>query len=234
MAIATPVLERKVNTKVTVPGEKQSYGYTRMTEDEIHNARIKDNFARLINPNAKVGDLFENPVEEQKQVAPAPISAPVQQVQNAQPYFVQNARANAEIFRADSKINRPVSAVAPVISNKIEEETEDERPTLTTIQYKTIDKAENKEKAVKAESVGLSKKERIIIAAFVGIMVMLFALIIINAAIISGLNADVSALQNTLQSVQGNFEVVNSQVIEAGSAENVVNWAIQNGWEFIG
>ena len=191
MAIATPVLERKVNTKVTVPGEKQSYGYTRMTEDEIHNARIKDNFARLINPNAKVGDLFENPVEEQKQVA-------------------------------------------PVISNKIEEETEDERPTLTTIQYKTIDKAENKEKAVKAESVGLSKKERIIIAAFVGIMVMLFALIIINAAIISGLNADVSALQNTLQSVQGNFEVVNSQVIEAGSAENVVNWAIQNGWEFIG
>ena len=65
-------------------------------------------------------------------------------------------------------------------------------------------------------------------------MVMLFALIIINAAIISGLNADVSALQNTLQSVQGNFEVVNSQVIEAGSAENVVNWAIQNGWEFIG
>ena len=85
MAIATPVLERKVNTKVTVPGEKQSYGYTRMTEDEIHNARIKDNFARLINPNAKVGDLFENPVEEQKQVAPAPISAPVQQVQNAQP-----------------------------------------------------------------------------------------------------------------------------------------------------
>lgn len=262
MAIA-PVLERKVNTTVTHSGENESYGYTRRTEDEIHNARIKDNWAKLISPDAKVSDIINKP-EQNAQAASAPATnasyiMPTQQILNtqrvnnnvqqandarqtndSQPYLVQNARATADIFRADSAINiarrsATLNSVSDAANAEFEEEeNENLRPTSTTIQYKTLDKYEKQTKAVKIETASLSKKEKITIASFIGIVVLLFALIIVNAVIISGLNAEVGMLENNLEAAQNIFQIISAEVAEVNSVENIIGYATENGMIFVG
>ena len=100
MAVDTPVLDR-----ITVEEERRYSIPSRMDvmAEEEHNARIKDTYARLINPNYKIEDVFKRAEDRASApaVSPAMQSAPVQE----RPYRVENARADADIFRADSAIN---------------------------------------------------------------------------------------------------------------------------------
>ena len=178
MAVATPVIERKVYTQNIENDERQH-----VSADERHNARMRDNLARLLNPEYKIKDVVASidadgsqvikaePVREQAMQqtaysqpaqAYAPAAQPAQQtyVQPAQQpaYMVRGARADADIFRADSPVNAmhattmyastpaeayaaakaqaaAISAAQPRVE---EEENEDLRPTPTTIQYQTI------------------------------------------------------------------------------------------------
>ncbi len=66
----------------------------------------------------------------------------------------------------------------------------------------------------------MTKKEKIIIAVVVSVIVALFALIIINSAIISGLNSDISSLQSSLTEVRVTYSSVNEQV--SGFANNLI------------
>ena len=187
MAVATPVIERRTYNQ-SIESEARSAG---MTADELHNARMKDNLARLLNPENKIKDVVASIDADGTQViqaAPEAVQAPERSaapsvvygadgiiarpasaVQTpaaeapayapahsaAQPvYVVKNARANADIFRADSPVNRPAQAYASTPAQAYEaaramaaanaapateeEENEDLRPTPTTIQYQTI------------------------------------------------------------------------------------------------
>ena len=216
---ATSVLERE---------ELNSPVAQKMAE-EAHNARIKRNYAMLINPDVKIDEVLGRSAEEQVQ-AQAPVADIVARVEAAsevivnKPYLVENARADAAIFRADNPVNRKVVEVQQVVAqaDDEEEENEDLRPTSTTIQYKTMGVKHSVEEG-KIENVGsekravLSKKEKIIIAVVVTVIVALLALIIVNSAIISNLNNNVSNIQSSLATIKGAYSGISDQVNEYSS-----------------
>ncbi|MDE5729425.1 MAG: hypothetical protein K2I20_04545 [Clostridia bacterium] len=231
MAYATPVLERNEVT------EERKFNYAPCMTDEEHNMRIKKNYAMLINPEMRLDDVLGRSVEEVKAAAPAEVapaapviaSAPAAPVIIEKPYRVENARADSPLFRADNPINRRIlnvqKQVAEAQPSVEEEENEDLRPTPTTIQYKTTG-VQNTVEEGKIANIGaekrtsLNKKEKIIIAVVVSVIVALFALIIINSAIISNLNNDLSSLQSSLTDVRGAYSGVDAQV--SGFASNLL------------
>lgn len=229
MSVATPVLERKADTE-----EKEylrSYRSTFMTDDERHNLLISENYAKLINPESKMSDIVikRNGNYAEKQIAAS------EEVKQQKPYLVENARADADIFRADNPINRKLFENAVNENQDIqaeEEENEDLRPTKTTIQYKTegvkrtvVDgKIEVKSEQVKRAV--LTKKDKIIIAVALTVIIALFALIIINSVVISHLNSDVSYLQSTLTNVESTYEqalAAKNAYLEEGNLFQVVS-----------
>ncbi len=219
MAVDTSVLERRApetlrnNVSFTLPTRSEYEA-----EDE-HNARIKDNYAKLINPNNKIEDIFaqsgaevaaaqtaqvEQPAQVQPVQAAQPMQTarPVQNVQTvqAEPYRVENARVDSALFRADNPINRRF--VAPVVDEaEDEEENEDLRPTAATIQYRTIDRAESAPAAKQSERFALTKKQKITAIALVAVVVALIVLIIVNSTVIANLNADIANLNNDIANI---------------------------------
>lgn len=132
--MAVAVLERDVQTlekEEATSRIKVNSGFnTRMSEDEQHNAKIGEIYARLINSDANVDEVLGRSQEAAKVSAPKDIFA--------KPYLVENARADSAIWRADSPVNRKVSEMQlQMAAADAEEENEDLRPTSTTIQYKT-------------------------------------------------------------------------------------------------
>lgn len=226
--MAVTILERNADTLQTENLRKtqlnNSYSAV-MTADEQHNSQISEVYQRLINPNAKIDDILGRaPVEEVQK--PRDIFAD-------RPYLVENARADAEIFRADSPVNRRVVDIQPQVVAELEseEENEDLRPTQTTIQYKTTGVQKTFEEG-KIENVGeekragLSKKEKIVIGAVIGVIVAMFVLIIVNSAILSGITADVSSLQASLTTVKASYAGISDEV------NSFVQNAVKNAEEF--
>jgi cell division protein FtsL len=241
MSVATPVLERKVSANENGAPQTTTNKSTAFTQEELHNSRIKDNYARLINPDYKIEDVFTPPEDIEQAMKPSPVveERPVEQKQ-AQPQtrgyeqlsFVENARADADIFRADSEINRRQAYVnnnvIPETTMTEDYESEDLRPTKTTIQYRTrkyeaenIDKDDEKKK----NDVFVNKKEKIIIATFISVVVALFVLVIVNSAIIASLNSDISALQEGLSTVKVALSGVNNDIAQIVSPENIADFA---------
>lgn len=225
MAGATPVLER-----ITEETQEEVMNVAPVqTEDEIHNSKISEIYAKLVNPETKLSDLKPAEPVKQAPVQAVLVAEPVVQ-QVAQPVvfaepesrFVDSARTGASIFRADSPINnkaavveveaQPVVAVAQVAT---EEETEDQRPTITTMQFVAENKAKEADGIVTNAStkrVSLTKHDKVVIAVVVSIIVALLALIIINSAIISGLNKDLNSLQSDLQIARNAYERVSNEI----------------------
>lgn len=296
MAVATPVIERRTYNQ-SIESEARSAG---MTADELHNARMKDNLARLLNPENKIKDVVASIDADGTQIiqaAPEAVQAPERSaapsvvygadgiiarpasaVQTpaaeapayapahsaAQPvYVVKNARANADIFRADSPVNRPAQAYASTPAQAYEaaramaaanaapateeEENEDLRPTPTTIQYQTIGAdgtviinsaartmqegevarpAEREEPA----KISLTKRDKVIIGVIVSLILAVFVLIIVNSAIISGLNSEIAAYEGMVSDVQSQYAAVAEDLEELTSYDNIYNVAIENGW----
>ena len=216
MAVATPVLERK-----TIDNDKrETLASLTQSEEEIHNARIKENYAKLINPEVGLRELVGEPVPSRQ--------APREEVK---PFLVENARADAAIFRADSAINMRAQVITPEKAQKEEVESEDLRPTQTTIQYRTIDeknKSSVKTSAKETEHV-LGKREKVIIAVFVSVVVALFALVIINSIIIANLNSDLAVIEQGITSARAALQNVNSQITEITSPENILQFARNHG-----
>lgn len=296
MAVATPVIERRTYNQ-SIESEARSAG---MTADELHNARMKDNLARLLNPENKIKDVVASIDADGTQViqaAPEAVQAPERSIapsvvygadgiiarpasavqtpaaespayapahSAAQPvYVVKNARANADIFRADSPVNRPAQAYAATPAQAYEaaramaaanaapateeEENEDLRPTPTTIQYQTIGAdgtviinsaartmqegeiarpAEREEPA----KISLTKRDKVIIGVIVSLILAVFVLIIVNSAIISGLNSEIAAYEGMVSDVQSQYAAVAEDLEELTSYDNIYNVAIENGW----
>lgn len=296
MAVATPVIERRTYNQ-SIESEARSAG---MTADELHNARMKDNLARLLNPENKIKDVVASIDADGTQViqaAPEAVQAPERSaapsvvygadgiiarpasaVQTpaaeapayapahsaAQPvYVVKNARANADIFRADSPVNRPAQAYASTPAQAYEaaramaaanaapateeEENEDLRPTPTTIQYQTIgadgtviinsaartmQEGEISRPAEREEpaKISLTKRDKVIIGVIVSLILAVFVLIIVNSAIISGLNSEIAAYEGMVSDVQSQYAAVAEDLEELTSYDNIYNVAIENGW----
>lgn len=226
MAVATPELERE-------------------RQDQIHNDRIREIYARLIMPETKMSDIRAAAPVQQAYVQPTQISEtaqqairveehveqvmPVQQVAQAaaptqyESRFVEGARTSEALFRADSAINRQTAYVQAeaqpvVVAQPIEEESEDERPTLTTMQYTARNQAVEVQSEVEhtqfKSHISLSKRDKVVIAVVVSIIVALFAMIIVNSAIISNLNSDLNSLQTSLNTARGEYQRVTDEIAD--------------------
>lgn len=234
MSVASPVLERKINTEAESDYRKEIYGDVLLSDDEKHNSKISSNYAKLINPECKLHDIIAREAEPVKTREPL-FTTVRREEKSEKPYLVENARADSDIFRADSAVNRKPEANVIVSSAATEEEeNEDLRPTPTTIQYRTAGvKTGVEEGKIENSASGkrLSKKEKIVIAAIVSIVIALFALIIINSAIISNVSSDISSLQSSLDSAKTTYaEIVGErQEYLANLQDTVDNFAIANG-----
>lgn len=216
MAVATPVLER--NTADTE--KRETLASLTQSAEEIHNARIKENYAKLINPEVGLRELVSEPVPSRQTSR-----------DEIKPYLVENARADAAIFRADSPINMRAQVIAPEKAQSEEDESEDLRPTQTTIQYRTVDeknKSTVKINAYENEHV-LGKREKVIIAVFVSVVVALFTLVIVNSIIIANLNSDLAAIEQGINSARVALQNVNSQITDLTSSENILQFAQNHG-----
>ncbi len=247
MAVATPIIERKISRQVS-----ENAG---MTADELHNARMGNNLARLLNPEYKIKDIVASiDAEGSDVVAAAP--AAEQQVQSTAParqydngiiarrapaqevYTVKNARADADIFRADSAVNR-ISAQAPA-----EEENEDLRPTPTTIQYQTISadgtaiagrsramhEGEISRTADEGKSIRLTKRDKIVLGVIVGLILAVFVLIIVNSAVISNLNSDIEYFEGRVEGARAAQSQVAAELEELTSDDHILEVAEDMGW----
>ena len=218
MAVATPILERTIEET----REEVQFNYaSQQRADEIHNSKIRDIYAQLINPETKLSDLRSTPEEQ---------SAPVQAVAAAQIetpavseeiYLVDNARADSDIFRADSIINRRANAIPEIDMDMAkaflrDEENEDLMPTRTTMQYTTIAKKKDEEGTIAntgaEKRISLTKRDKIIVGVVVAVIVALFVLIVVNSAIISGVNSDLGSLQSSLDSARAAYYSVTGQI----------------------
>ncbi|MGN0805221.1 MAG: hypothetical protein ACI4MS_07540 [Candidatus Coproplasma sp.] len=199
MAVDISVLERR---SAQSDKERMSNLVPNRSEyeaEEEHNARIRENYARLINPNNSVDDVF---VQETKSVQSVKASATVKE----RPYLVQNARVDSDIFRAESPVNSRMAeakqmSIADYASD--EEENEDLRPTATTIQYRTIASNVKETEEVKNETgrFSLTKGQKIAMVCVLATIVSLIVLIIINSTVIANLNADIANLNAELNAI---------------------------------
>ena len=217
MAAETPVLERRPAEKTrTLYSRSQSYAEL-FENEETHNARIRDIYSRLINPESKIEDVIS--ANSEKQAVEDRATEITETAVAARPYLVENARADSALFRADSPINR-VSAQSESadIEEEVdyEEENEDLRPTAETIKYRTIERTSAKAevKSASSKKVVLGKKEKIMIAVFVGVIIALLALVIINSTVISNLNSEIAAVQDEITTVRGALAGVNSSIAD--------------------
>ena len=216
MAVDTPVLERPTNERAR---EYYAHSIFDVNADATHNAGIKDRYAKLINPENKIDDILNRVKKEVELQEQEELNAQVPEV--SRPYLVENARADADIFRANSAVNSRTaefSAVqAEVAMQEMDEEDEELCPTPTTTQYRTIgSNVAEKQTSTHQEkrAFTLGKRERIVIAFVVAFVVALVALIILNSTVISSLNADISQVQDSITTVRGALAGVNSTVEE--------------------
>ena len=177
-------------------------------QEKLHNLKIREQYKKLIDPESTILDLRAKSVSINYEEAYSnatncePVVAPVHEMEKV--YRVENARADAEIFRADSYINSKAKIEAEQDELDEDEENEDLRPTQTTIAYRTGKReiAEKGKIETQPKKTIFTKRDKIVIAVAFTVIIALFILIIVNSAIISGLNREIDSLQATLSNAQ--------------------------------
>ncbi|MBO4989553.1 MAG: hypothetical protein J6D37_04400 [Clostridia bacterium] len=110
------------------------------------------------------------------------------------------------------------------------EETEDERPTPTTTQYMTLDKARTWSAAEAADDeFTLSNSLRVVIGVLATVVVAIIALIVVNAYAISSLSKDTAKLEGELATYTQSLTAVEQEIAEAQSEEAIRQFAEQEG-----
>ena len=253
MAVSAPILEREINTENNLPERKintvknitpQVSSNPAMTSDESHNARIKFNYAKIIDPEMTVQDIFNNDVQPKCVEEPVAVQIPAEaQISNVNqmPELVDSARVDTDLFRVNSLMNnrQPVAAAEPEQEQE-DEENEDLRPSEETFKYRTLaasktaidSKVSNKQVKVSK----FSKRDKVIMAVALLVIVALFVLVIVNSAVLSNLHGDVSSLQSDLVVAEQNYTEVkgNSEDFWDNIEETVSNFARKNGMKNIG
>ena len=295
MSVASSVIER--NTYLQQPAQTEAAG---VDADRLHNSRMRNNLARLLDPANTTQDVVASidaegtnvirttPVEVEpeeprsahdmlygprratKATVTRGIVAQNTQAERQPVFMVTNARADADIFRADNPVNAIGALNEPIINRQAyastpaeayaaaraiaaatapvapapavqqiqvpESESEDLRPTATTIQYQTIgadgtvmiDRPAEREENVK--KLTLSRRDKTIIGIIVGLIMAVFVLIIVNSAVISNLNNDIDRLEGMAETARTEMSSAASEYENLTSRKNIYNLAVEMGW----
>ena len=235
--------------------------YAPSVSEREHNARIKNNYAALMDQSKNLDEILNrgryaiakdafaqsaiSPVQEPVEFSAMPAS--VKSIPAYEPELITGARADADIFRADSEVNRhlfatPFKAAADATSESSEEaENEDLVPTRTTTQYRTIGvksaaEAGKLENVATKQGLNLSKRDKIIIAVSISVVLGFLALVIINAIVLAAINGNVLNLQSSLTTVKGAYEGIKDEISPYLNIteEDLKDFAALKGWVKIG
>ncbi len=221
-----------------------------MTEEQkalAFNARISENYQRLINPDLNKAEEIAAPVYEapaarsyEAPVAQAPVFA--EPVRQEAPAYEQ--RRVADVFRADSPINtRTVNfeQAAPVREYEQEvpyyEEQQgyaedamnaDLMPTETTTQYRdNLYREEQRVTAVeeKKPRTALSARSKLMIMIYSIVVVVILALIIVNTSVLNTLDGEVAMREAELHDAIIAQEQTLQDIAEATDPQTIIKRA---------
>lgn len=221
-----------------------------MTEEQkalAFNARISENYQRLINPDLNKAEEIAAPVYEapaarsyEAPVAQAPVFA--EPVRQEAPAYEQ--RRVADVFRADSPINtRTVNfeQAAPVREYEQEvpyyEEQQgyaedamnaDLMPTETTTQYRdNLYREEQRVTAVeeKKPRTALSARSKLMIMIYSIVVVVILALIIVNTSVLNTLDGEVAMREAELHNAIIAQEQTLQDIAEATDPQTIIKRA---------
>lgn len=247
MATAVPVLERtQEESSLKAYGKLQGgVAPQEMTEEQkalAFNARISENYQKLINPDYhKAEDVAAAPAYAEPVYA-----APVQEAAPA--YTRQRA---ADIFRADSPLHtRTVDfASAPVYAEPsyaapvqetpaapyyeqaayAEDVTDaDLMPTETTNQYR--DSLYREERPAehaqeKKKGFALTARNKLLIAVYSIVVVVVLALIIVNTSVLGSLDAEVTAREAALNAAIETSRNLEAEIDYYTDADTIISRA---------
>ena len=113
----------------------------------------------------------------------------------------------------------PVEEVAVVVETISDCLDEDIRPTSTTMQFgddaDTDIRNEVKTGVTEqTKTFGLSKKGKVIIALYSVVVALIFALIIVNSAVLSSLRSDIAAKEAQLSAITNEYQLSESRLQE--------------------
>ncbi len=234
--MAVSVLERPTQQILYIP--------TKNVQDDLdreHNAHISENYNRLIHPDEQVKKqettAAQVPVETAAPVKPlAPIA------QEAEAFYDEGTFArhltseylfNAPIAKTAANAASQEQAMAqdmqaPIIDKaEDEEDDEDLKPTKETLSY--LNKATTAPVTAKTSEKLVNKKERIVFASFISLVVCLIVLVIVNAAIISSLNKNLSSVESEASATYERYTQVSQSLDKALSDEAIYEYAQENG-----
>lgn len=109
-----------------------------------------------------------------------------------------------------------------------EENEDDAKPTSYTMKHLREEDETVDEEDVRVTSA-LSSKTKIVLCAIAATIMILLAIICINAAVIRSLNADVSYREQTVTDLGATLRSIESEIDEMTSPEYVENWAAEHG-----
>ena len=75
-----------------------------------------------------------------------------------------------------------------------------------------------------------SKRDKIIMGVILSLILAVFVLIIVNSAIISGLNAEIAVLEDRGAEIASQYGAVAGELEELTSYDNVYNVVVEQGW----
>lgn len=260
MATLFPTIERKVEQEQTNQSSLKAYGRLSgrdenavLTEEQKamqFNARIGENYKRLINPDYTKPEQFAT--VDSYGYANNSFFEPV----------FEHARVTEDIFHADSVYNAPKKSfadipvasattyaepVAPVqeqaqIYAPIEEPTfapideqsfatEDKTleevdlmPSSTTIQYQN-NLYKDEQQSESKKSYKMSSKGKVMMLIYSLAVVVILALIIINTSVLNTLDGNVATQREALSSVKTEYVRVQEEIDTLTSAESIISRA---------
>ena len=112
--------------------------------------------------------------------------------------------------------------------NSYAEDEEDVTPTRRTMQ--TLERKEETQNVTESKIfAGLSSKTKIILAGIAATVIILLAVICINAAVLNSIRAGVQSRENTVIELSETLTGIESEIGDLTSPENIENWASMHG-----
>lgn len=153
------------------------------------------------------------------------------------------AKSNAtsaveEYFRRGETVQRPAAPeLRESATTARAEESEDLRPTSTTMQFESAEENDlyedlnYKKVSKKEENFSISSKGKMLIAIYSAVVLLILSLIIINARMLKSLDGSLSTRSERVNELQKTYERVSDEYSAVMSDEAIDAWAKEHGMQ---
>ena len=200
--------------------------------DEVSQESVQRRLEAYEEPAVKT---YPAPAERIAAYMPAPAPAATGKTLFEGLVMKQGVLVDERAPQTTESVAVPVVAPAPVASPADEEDALPTRRTMETLQHvqSVAMKSETYEETHVGFFASLSVKAKVAMAAVAAAVLLIIALICVNSAVLSGLNADLSALRSQEAELARRSAAITQQVDDLQNNpfnDTVMEWAKNNGW----